>query len=115
MRGGWGHTKLDGEDGFVSILLDQACSRPFREAIDGDEYDVLMHEATDGDFLGLNGPSNSAVRISFCWAMSGEKIAVREMRECSTMADVNRELREMMPGPGLVQLVLGGMVYFKAR
>jgi hypothetical protein len=47
--------------------------------------------------------------------MSGEKIAVREMRECSTMADVNRELREMMPGPGLVQLVLGGMVYFKAR
>lgn len=84
-------------------------------AIDGDEYGVLMHEATDGDFLGLNGPSNSAVRISFHWALSGEKIAVREMRECSTMADVNRELREMMPGSGVVKLVLGDTVYAKAR
>jgi hypothetical protein len=47
--------------------------------------------------------------------MSGEKIAVREMRECSTMADVNRELREMMPGSGVVKLVLGDTVYAEAR
>ena len=74
-----------------------------------------MHEALDGDFLGLNGPSDSAVRICFRWAVSGEKIAVREMRECSTLADVNRELREMMPGSGFVKLVLGDTVYAEAR
>lgn len=111
---GGGQAMLDREKGWCCFFVSQASSRPFWEAIDGDEYGVLMQATTDGDFLGLNGPSDSVVRISFRWAVSGEKIAVREMKECSTMSDVNRELREMMPGFGLVKLVLGDTVYAKA-
>lgn len=73
-----------------------------------------MQEATDGDFLGLNDPSETSVRISFCWAMSGEKIQVSEMRESSTIWDVHHALREMMPGHGSIKLVKGDTVYSKA-
>ena len=94
--------------------MHEAWSSPFASAEDGDEYGVLLHQATDADFLGLKGSSNDAVPISFSWAITGEKILVSELREQSTLLDVYRKLRGLMPVDGLLRLVKGDVVYSEA-
>jgi len=77
---------------------------------------VLLREATDGDFLGVNGASKGGfVNVAFFWALSGEKLLNCSVRESSTLSDIAWRLQHLMPGDGgLLRLTTPGFVYSEA-